>query len=275
MAFSYWGMPDHGYDPRAELEWGYGSILDSRDVNEHCFNIIFTNVNAAFAFGKPMRLEAGELVDLIARKLTPYAKDRPDVLDFGDANMYSEGVAQLVRWHRHYTRFYKQSALYCDLKWPDFYNTNTPDLEGATASSDAGEQVFWNAVTGDTMTFDDGHGAGPADLEPRQRHLDAAGPPPRHGPLRALHLPDAVHQGRAVPLLHVAVPERRRASGSTPTSWGGRSTRRSSTSGRPSTTASKAGTPKTGWPTRKTLAGMDMSAVADELAAAGRLGADA
>jgi aldehyde:ferredoxin oxidoreductase len=32
---------------------------------------------------------------------------------------------------------------------------------------------------------------------------------------------------------------------------------------------------KTGWPTRKTLAGMDMSAVADELAAARRLGADA
>ena len=60
MAFSYWGMPDHGYDPRAELDWGYGSILDSRDINEHCFNIIFTNVNAAFAFGKPMRLEAGE-----------------------------------------------------------------------------------------------------------------------------------------------------------------------------------------------------------------------
>ena len=51
-------MPDHGYDPRAELEWGYGSILDSRDINEHCFNIIFTHVNAAFAFGMPMRLEA-------------------------------------------------------------------------------------------------------------------------------------------------------------------------------------------------------------------------
>lgn len=32
---------------------------------------------------------------------------------------------------------------------------------------------------------------------------------------------------------------------------------------------------KTGWPTRKTLAGMDMNAVADELAAVGRLGADA
>jgi aldehyde:ferredoxin oxidoreductase len=70
--------------------------------------------------------------------------------------MYSEAVAQLTRWHRHYTRFYKQSALFCDLKWPDFYNTNVPDLRGATASADAGEQVFWNAVTGDSLSFDDG-----------------------------------------------------------------------------------------------------------------------
>jgi aldehyde:ferredoxin oxidoreductase len=70
--------------------------------------------------------------------------------------MYSEDVAQLVRWHRHYTRFYKQSALYCDLRWPDFYNTNTPDRRGATASDDAGEHVFWNAVTGDTLRFEDG-----------------------------------------------------------------------------------------------------------------------
>jgi aldehyde:ferredoxin oxidoreductase len=156
MQFSYWGMPEHGYDPRAELEWGYGSILGDRDCNEHCFNIIFTNITAAFAFAKPMRLQADQLVGIIAEKLAPYAKNRPEVLDFGDANMYSEDVAQLVRWHRHYTRFYKQSALFCDLRWPDFYNTNTPDQRGATASDDAGEHVFWNAVTGEDITFEDG-----------------------------------------------------------------------------------------------------------------------
>jgi aldehyde:ferredoxin oxidoreductase len=156
MQFSYWGMPEHGYDPRAELEWGYGSILGDRDINEHCFNIIFTNVTAAFAFAMPMRIEAAKLVEIIAEKLSPYAVGRPEVLDFGDANMYSEAVAQLTRWHRHYTRFWKQSALFCDLKWPDFYNTNVPDMRGATASADAGEQVFWNAVTGDSFTFDDG-----------------------------------------------------------------------------------------------------------------------
>ncbi len=156
MAFSYWGQPEHGYDPRAEVEWGYGSILGDRDICEHCFNIIFTNVTASFAFAKPMRIQAKELVGIIAEKLSPYAKNRPEVLDYSDENMYSQNVAQLVRWHRHYTRFYKQSALYCDLRWPDFYNTNAPDNRGATASDDAGEHVFWNAVTGDKFTFEDG-----------------------------------------------------------------------------------------------------------------------
>jgi len=156
MAFSYWGQPEHGYDPRAEVEWGYGSILGDRDICEHCFNIIFTNITASFAFAKPMRIGAEELVSIISEKLSPYAKNRPESLDYSDENMYSEDVAQLVRWHRHYTRFYKESALYCDLRWPDFYNTNTPDRRGATASEDAGEHVFWNAVTGDELSFEDG-----------------------------------------------------------------------------------------------------------------------
>ena len=124
LGFSYWGVPEHGYDPRAELEWGYGSLMGDRDTNTHCFNYIFTNVSAAFAFGKPLRIGAEEMVNLHAKKLSPYAKDRPEVLDYSDDNMYSEAVAQLVRWQQHYCRFYKNSALFCDLKWPDFVNTN-------------------------------------------------------------------------------------------------------------------------------------------------------
>jgi aldehyde:ferredoxin oxidoreductase len=156
MQFSYWGCPEHGYDPRAELEWGYGSIMGDRDANLHCFNFMFTTVSAAFAYSLPIRIEAEELVRIQARKMAPYAKDRPEVFDFSDANMYSEDVAQLVRWQQHYCRFWKNSALYCDLKWPDLFNTNTPNREGATGSSDAGEQVFWNAVTGDAMTLEKG-----------------------------------------------------------------------------------------------------------------------
>jgi aldehyde:ferredoxin oxidoreductase len=271
MQFSYWGMPDHGYDPRAELEWGYGSILDSRDINEHCFNIIFTNVNAAFAFGMPMRLEAGEIVDLVARKLTPYIKGRTDVLDFADANMYGEPVAQLVRWHRHYTRFYKQSALFCDLKWPDFYNTNTPTREGATASNDAGEQVFWNAVTGDTMTFDQG-----IELGRRIWNLDNA--------IWTL-------QGRHRDMVHFApyIYRTRYESGELypfcmwPCRDKDGNWEYADVMGRQLDKAKfdewktifyglEGWDPRSGWPTRRLLEQMDMAFVADELQAAGRLG---
>ena len=41
LPYSYWGLPEHGYDPRAEVEWGYGSILGDRDINEHDFNFLF------------------------------------------------------------------------------------------------------------------------------------------------------------------------------------------------------------------------------------------
>ncbi len=271
MQFSYWGMPDHGYDPRAELEWGYGSILDSRDINEHCFNIIFTNVNAAFAFGMPMRLEAGEIVELVARKLTPYIKGRTDVLDFADANMYGEPVAQLVRWHRHYTRFYKQSALFCDLKWPDFYNTNTPTREGASGSSDAGEQVFWNAVTGDTMTFDQG-----IELGRRIWNLDNA--------IWTL-------QGRHRDMVHFApyIYQTKYESGELYPfcMWPCRDKdghwEYADIMGRQLDKAKfdewktifyglEGWDPKSGWPTRRLLEQMDMTFVADELQAAGRLG---
>ncbi len=156
MHFPYWGSPEHGYDPRAELEWGYGTIVGDRDLNSHCFNQIFWDVNIHFAFGMPMRLDAREMVETVAAKLSPYIKDRPEALDFGNANMYSEAVAQLVRWQLHYCRFWKQSALFCDLRWPNLYNSNTPDFSGATASADAGEQVFWNAVTGDRLSFEQG-----------------------------------------------------------------------------------------------------------------------
>ena len=39
-ACPYWGLPEHGYDPRGELEWGYGSVMGDRDINEHCFDLL-------------------------------------------------------------------------------------------------------------------------------------------------------------------------------------------------------------------------------------------
>jgi aldehyde:ferredoxin oxidoreductase len=271
MQFSYWGWPEHGYDPRAELEWGYGSIMGDRDTNTHCFNQIFTTVSAAFAFAMPIRIEAEEMANLHARKLAPYAKGRPEALDYSDANMYSEAVAQLVRWQQHYCRFYKQSALFCDLKWPDFYNTNTPNLEGATASPDAGEQVFWNAVTGDKLTFEDG-----IELGRRIWNLDNA---------------IWVLQGRHRDMVHFApyVYETRYEKGELfpfymwpcrdetgkwqYTDLMGRSLNKGKFEEWKTIFYKLEGwSTKTGWPRRSTLEKMDMKSVADALEAAGRLG---
>ena len=271
MQFSYWGIPEHGYDPRAELEWGYGSIMGDRDTNTHCFNQIFTTVSAAFAFGMPIRIQAEEMVNLHARKLSPYAKGRPEVLDYSDANMYSEAVAQLVRWQQHYCRFWKNSALYCDLKWPDFYNTNLPDLEGATASPDAGEHVFWNAVTGDTLTFEEG-----IEIGRRIWNLDNA-----IWTLQGRHR-DMVHfapyvyktkydKGELFPFY--MWPCRDEKGAWQYTDLMGRSMDKGKFEEWKTTFYRLEGwDTKTGWPKRSTLEKMGMAFVADALQAGGRLG---
>jgi aldehyde:ferredoxin oxidoreductase len=75
------------------------------------------------------------------------------MLDYTTENMYSEHMAKLVAWHRYYTRFWKESILFCDNRWPDFINPNTPDMVGSTGEA---EPRFLNAVTGKDFTFLDG-----------------------------------------------------------------------------------------------------------------------
>jgi len=58
-----------------------------------------------------------------------------------------------VAWHRHYTRFWKESVLYCDHRWPEFINSRIPGLRGITGE---GEPRFFNAVTGKRFSFLDG-----------------------------------------------------------------------------------------------------------------------
>lgn len=153
LQYAYWGLPEHGYDPRAELEWGYGSILGDRDINEHDFNALYWNACYDIGDGKEPYLSAEEVTKIISEKMVPF-ENNPDVLDYSTENMYSENIAKLVAWHRHYTRFWKQSVLYCDWRWPDFYNAYTPDKRGM--SGDDGEPKFLNAITGGKLTFKEG-----------------------------------------------------------------------------------------------------------------------
>ena len=84
--------------------------------------------------------------------MLPFDGD-PLMLDYSTGNMYSEHIARLVSWHRYYTRFYKQSMLFCDSRWPDFVNLYACDYISTTGT---GGPFFIGAVTGETFTFRDG-----------------------------------------------------------------------------------------------------------------------
>ena len=149
LEFPMWGNEKHYTVP--DVERGYGSIVGDRDINENDFQFAW---GVAFAEHQEGRLPAKRLVEIMAEKTVPYNGD-PFMFDYseGPTGIYSENKAKLVAWHRHYSRFWKQSVLYCDWIWASFINPNTPDLIGYTPE---GEPKFFNAVTGKNISFADG-----------------------------------------------------------------------------------------------------------------------
>ena len=152
LAFPYWGYPEHGFDGRGSIEWGYGSILGDRDINEHAVNIpAFYYPLAHWERGDfPMPLQ--EIAERWAEKLFPFEGD-PYMLDYSTENMYSEHIAKLVAWQRYYSRFWLQGVGFCDCFFPDFINSHAP---GAKGMSPEAEPRFYNAVTGKNISYLDG-----------------------------------------------------------------------------------------------------------------------
>jgi aldehyde:ferredoxin oxidoreductase len=266
LQYPYWGLPEHNYDPRAEIEWGYGSILSDRDINEHDFNFLFWMPSLQIWNGMRPVPTAERVANVVSEKLVPYEGD-PLMLDFSTENMYSDHMVKLVAWHRHYTRFWKQSVLYCDLRWPDFYNNRGPDYRGLTGE---GEPKFLNAVTGKDYTFREG-----MELGRKIWNLDNAiwtlqG---RHRDL--VHFADYIYKmpygGSGLFTLYympgrengewkyISVNERYIDKAHFE-EW---KTRFYSFEG---------WDPKTGWPTRNTLKSLGMSSVADTIEKRGKLG---
>ncbi|MBT4091741.1 MAG: aldehyde:ferredoxin oxidoreductase [Deltaproteobacteria bacterium] len=151
LMFPYWGLPLHK-EPRSQLDWAYGTILSDRDINEHDFDKLRSNPTYAKLYGFSPYASAEEVVKIYTDKMEPFQGDM-QMLDFSTENMYSEHIAKLVSWHRYYTRFWKQSALFCDWHWPDFLNLYGPNKVGSTGEA---EPKFLNAVTGKNFTFLDG-----------------------------------------------------------------------------------------------------------------------
>jgi aldehyde:ferredoxin oxidoreductase len=151
LHFPYWGLPLHK-EPRAQVYWGYGTLLGDRDINEHEFDWIKWDVNSTNSMGLAPSIEAEELVKIMTNVMVPFRGDL-HMLDFSDKNIYSESMAKLVSWHRYYTRFWKQSMLCCDVRWPDIVNVRAPGNIGSTGVA---EPRYYKAVTGKDLSFEDG-----------------------------------------------------------------------------------------------------------------------
>ena len=151
LMFPIWGLPKHK-EARSQLDWAYGTVFGDRDINEHGFDQLRSNPTYNKRWGIPLYGSAEEVVKIYTDKMEPYQGDMR-MLDFSTENMYSEHIAKLVTWHRHYSRFWKQSVQFCDWRWPDFVNLYAPGKVGSTGLS---EPKFLNSVTGKKFSFLDG-----------------------------------------------------------------------------------------------------------------------
>lgn len=266
LQFPYWGLPEHSYDSRAELEWGYGSLMGDRDINEHDFNRIFWENFLATAKGYKPALTAEQYVGLVVSKMKPLAPDT-SMLDFSTGNMYSEAIAKLVSWQRHYSRFWKQGALYCDFKYPDFENLNRPDASGLTGS---GEPDFWNLVTGQDITFEEGMALGR-----KVWNLDTAIWTLQGRTREMVHFAPYVHdtvmtQGEFGPVY--VLPAKVNGTWEYANVTGRKIDRNGFEEWKTHFYSVEGWDVTTGWPTRTTLTELGLTNVADALESAGKLG---
>jgi aldehyde:ferredoxin oxidoreductase len=134
-----WGFMDHWSMPN--VEWAYGNLLDSRDINSH-------DISWGGGFGGG----GGNA----AQSVNNYAKNtlanQPLWFDYtwqGDqaykTGIYSKYKAEWVAWHMHYWQYFKESVGFCDWGYCSLGNGKTPNAEPA----------FLNAITGAEKSFND------------------------------------------------------------------------------------------------------------------------
>lgn len=264
-----WGYPQH-YDARTEVEWGYGSLLGDRDINEHDFNtLVYWAPSIASLFGVEAACPAELLPKIAEAKLTPY--NDPMMFDYSDEGIYSEAMAKMVAWHRHYTRYFKQSMAFCDWAWGDYFNAYG---EGGMGMTGEGEPKFINVVTGRNESFEDG-----MEIGRKIWNLDRA-----IWVLQGRHRDEEVftdynYDVGAVPgyttyELPYVVPQYKDGAWVYQSVMGRKLDRQRVEEWKDKFFALEGWDVKTGWPTRVTLEELGLKQVADELDRVGKLGAE-
>jgi aldehyde:ferredoxin oxidoreductase len=264
----YWGYPIH-YDARTHVVWGYASILGERDVNEHEINWLSwipspLDDTPWGSEGPQPIVSAQEAATIMASKLAPLECD-PDMLDFSDDNIYSENMAKLSAWFRHFTRFWRQSALFCDFRWSGPINIYAPGKSGVLAEA---EDRFFTAVTGKKLSIVDG-----VELGRKIWNLDNAIWTLQGRHRDQVRFADHVYDTEPEPWIFDWHQPGKKDGEWTYVNTSGRSIDREKFEQWKTKYYRLEGwDPDTGWPTRKTLEGVGLKPIADELARQRRLG---
>ena len=147
----YWGYCMH-YDPRVEAEWGYATILNERDINEHGLNWI---IHWTPMLWKGLGGDWLSAEDFVSEITGLVGLSDPKCLDFSEEGMYSDLMVETTEWYRYHGRFWIQSMGMCDWAWPNlvnFVNFSPDDYGGASPRFELG---FFKAVTGRELTYEE------------------------------------------------------------------------------------------------------------------------
>jgi aldehyde:ferredoxin oxidoreductase len=262
LNLAYWGSFEH-YDPRIEVEWGYGSLLGERDIMMHSFNYpLHWMPQAMMRANVEPYLSAEKAVRMVANTMIPYEGDE-FMLDYSDGptGIYSDHKVKQVAWHRHYERFWIDCTGFCGWRWPMFFTNNTVDRVGATPEA---EPKFYNAVTGKNLNFADGMAIGhkiwtldKAIWVLQGRHRDQE------------VFPDYIYD---TPSRGMVLPSYNNGKWSYATNAGRKLDRQKFEDWKSKFYDFEGWNTANGWPKRSTLESMGLKRVADTLQSKGRLG---
>jgi aldehyde:ferredoxin oxidoreductase len=147
LQFPQWGYP---YHTTMEHTWAFGSLMGERDLNEHSMRSLFP---ASADIAKSTSAE--QVANIAAQKLIPFEGD-PLMVNYGHGpdGVYSVHSAKLIAWMKHYSRGWKQNVMYCDQS--NYIPSFMPTARGKIGFTPDAEPKFYNAVTGQNVSFKDG-----------------------------------------------------------------------------------------------------------------------